>query len=170
MAGRVLNYKGEMYQLNNTFEFKLQKLIHMLYTDVMTTHRTRTLMFKELFDILQNEESLILLFQDVKNDVRKYYEDLTLNNNLDDLMFFKRVFSKYIDVSKKFIAPSCLMCLDAQPCILTTPCGHLASCKKCFKEFTRTDPLKPCYVCRSKVDEYKNMDTYVSQFNIQGEY
>jgi hypothetical protein len=49
-------------------------------------------LFKELIDHIKTEELLIALLQDIKNDLKFFYENLIFLNDSQNLKYFERVF------------------------------------------------------------------------------
>ena len=62
------------------------------YLDKNYSHRERIFMFKELIGLLKAEESFVMIFKEIKQDLRKYYEELLILNNFDLLRFFEQSF------------------------------------------------------------------------------
>ncbi len=44
----------------------------------------------------------------------------------------------------------CIICTEKQAIIVATPCGHLATCNKCCRDYNKDQ----CIICRQKVIQY----------------
>lgn len=47
---------------------------------------------------------------------------------------------------------TCVVCCDAPRTTVLTPCGHVASCKKCSALLLKTGKTKGCPICRRPID------------------
>jgi len=86
--------KMSLLKTVETLQFgdKLQHLLHMLYSKEQTPYKTKTLIFKELIEMLKNEEPFNNLLQEVKQDLRAFYEELVALNKTYDLRYFEYTF------------------------------------------------------------------------------